>query len=340
MSHRRGALKLATTSVTDRTIGTSPWKPGYMPGFLLLALLTACGENSPPGDTSTEPERQAGIAAQMRIAGELDNEDIDEASGIAHSRRVPDLLWTHNDSGSRARLYAIDGTGRQVGRIRLEGADNVDWEDLATSGSGDTAILVAADIGDNQARRNRVSLYVIREPDLSIDDKPEIEPLRRIDFRYPEGPRDAEGLAIDGDRALILTKRDLPPVLYAVDLDPEESGVIEAELLGPVVTLPAPNQLDREFAPRSNNWHWQPTAMDIAPDGSAIVILTYAAVYYYRRSPGEDWYEALRQPPLGYPLGNVRNAEAVSFCADGMSIFITVEYRNAPLYRIDLLEAP
>ncbi len=311
-----------------------------MPGFLLLGLLTGCAEDSPPADPAAEPERQAGIAAQMRVAGELDNENIDEASGIAHSRRVPDVLWTHNDSGSRARLYAISETGRQVGRIRLEEADNVDWEDVATAGSGDTAIIVAADIGDNQARRDRVSLYVIQEPDLSIDDKPEIEPLRRIDFRYPEGPRDAEGLAIDGDRALILTKRDLPPILYAVDLDPEETGVIDAVRLGPVLTLPAPNRLDREFAPRSNNWHWQPTAMDISPDGSAIVILTYAAVYYYRRTGGEDWYEALQRPPLGYSLGNVRNAEAVAFGADGMSIFITVEDRNAPLYRIDLLEAP
>ncbi len=309
-----------------------------MPGFLLLAILTACAEDTPPLDDAREPEPQVGIAAQMRIAGELDNADIDEASGIAHSRRVPDVLWTHNDSGSKARLYAIDETGRQVGRIRLEDADNVDWEDVASAGSGDTAILVAADIGDNEARRNRLSLYVIEEPDLSVDDKPEIEPLRRIDFRYPDGPRDAEGIAIDGDRVLILSKRDLPPVLYAVDLTPDESGVIEAQRLGPVETLPPPHRRDQDFALRSSNWHWQPTAMDIAPDESAVVILTYAAVYYYRLSPGADVYETLKQPPLAYRLGNVRNAEAVSFGADGKSIFITVEDRNAPLYRIDILE--
>ena len=309
-----------------------------MPGFLLLALLAACAEDPPPAEAPHEPEPQAGIAAQMRVAGELDNEDIDEASGIAYSRRVPGLLWTHNDSGSKARLYAIDETGRQVGRIRLENADNRDWEDLASAGSGDSAILVAADIGDNEARRNRLSLYVVREPDLSIDDKPELEPLRRIDFRYPDGPRDAEALALDGDRALILTKRDLPPVLYAVNLEPDADGVIEAERLGPVQSLPPPSRRDREFAAASNNWHWQPTAMDIAPDESAIVILTYSAVYYYRHTAGEDWYETLRKPPLAYRLGNVRNAEAVSFGADGQSIFITVEDRNAPLYRIDIFE--
>ncbi len=311
-----------------------------MPGFLLLALFAGCAEDAPPAEESTDPEPQVGIAAQMRIAGELDNEDIDEASGIAHSRRVPDMLWTHNDSGSKARLYAIDETGRQVGRIRLEQSDNRDWEDLASAGSGDTAILVAADIGDNEGRRRRLSLYVIEEPDLSIDDKPELEPLRRIDFRYPDGPRDAESLAIDGDRALILTKRDLPPILYAVDLEPDTGGVIEAERIGPVRTLPPPSRRDREFAPTSNNWHWQPTAMDIAPDESAMVILTYAAVYYYRHIPGEDWYETLSRPPLAYRLGNVRNAEAVSFGADGLSIYITVEDRNAPLYRIDILEDP
>ena len=107
-----------------------------------------------------------------------------------------------------------------------------------------------------------------------------------------------------------------------------------------MLSLPRPNRLDREFAPSSHNWHWQPTAMDIAPDESAIVILTYSAVYYYRHTPGEDWYETLSRPPLAYNLGNVRNAEAVGFGVDGRSIFITVEDRNAPLYRIDLLEEP
>lgn len=305
-----------------------------MPGFLLLAVLAACAEDSAPRGASSAP----GIAAEMRIAGELDNENIDEASGIAYSRRASNVLWTHNDSGARARLYAIDETGRQVGRIRLENADNRDWEDLASATAGESAILVVADIGDNEARHDSLSLYVIEEPDLSVDARPEVEALRRVDFRYPDGARDAEALAIDGGRALILSKRELPPVLYAVSLDSPTDEVVEAERLGPILTLPPPTRRDREFARATNSWHWQPTAMDIAPDRSAIVILTYAAVYYYRHEPGEDWYETLNRAPLAYRLGNVRKAEAVSFGADGRSIFVTVEDRNAPLYRIDILE--
>ncbi len=311
-----------------------------MPGFFLFAILAACSDKPAPEEPAPEVPASPGIAAQMRVAGELENDDINEASGIAHSRRAPDLLWTHNDSGARARLYAIDSTGRQVGRIRLEDADNVDWEDLAASGSGAGAILVAADIGDNDARRRALTLYVVEEPDLAIDDKPELSPARRIIFRYPEGPRDAEALAIDGELALILTKRELPPVLYAVDIAAGADEIVEARRLGPVETLPPPSRRDFEMAPRSNDWHWQPTAMDIAPDRSAIVVLTYAAVYYYRHTPGENWYETLARPPLAYPLGNLRDAEAVAFGADGRSIFVTVEGRNAPLYRIDLLEAP
>lgn len=319
-------------------------KPGLVPGFFLLWLLSGCGQPAEPA-AAEQGERQELAARDVRIsiAGEFDNGDISEASGIAASRRSNEILWVHNDSGAKARLYAVDTNGRSRGRIKLEKADNDDWEDLASGVLDGDAVLVVGDIGDNHARRKHVTLYVVTDPDLLDDGKPELEPLKRIRVRYPDGPRDAEALAFDTARrrALILTKRDLPPRLYSVPLTVDDDATIQAEALGAVTTLPRPSRQDIDFAATLDSWHWQPTAMDIAPDESAIVILTYGAVYYYKRSGDEDWTETLQRLPLALDIRRIRDAEAIAFGSDADTLYLSIEKRHAPLVRIEIVgESP
>src|SRR6187402_3312843 len=57
--------------------------------------------------------------------------DVPEASGLAVSRRFG-LLWTHNDSGNDAVLFALDESGAVHGRVRVP-ARMRDWEDVAAS---------------------------------------------------------------------------------------------------------------------------------------------------------------------------------------------------------------
>lgn len=308
-------------------------KPGLAPGFFLAIILASCGQVGEPPKAGSRP-------ARLSIAGTIQDGDINEASGIAQSRRAQDLLWLHEDSGAKARLYAVDTKGRSRGRIRLEKADNKDWEDIAAFEFDGTPYLLVADIGDNDAKRKSVKLYLVEEPNLDIDHKVEVAAHREIKFRYADGPRDAEALAVDGERALILTKRDLPPRLYSVPLYSELDEPIEAELLGSVTTLPRPNRQDAEFAPMTGDWPWQPTAMDIASDGSAIAILTYSAVYYYANDNADDWLATLQRPPLRFDLRNVRDAEAIAFGADGQTLYVTVEKKHAPILRIDMLSEP
>src|SRR5690606_24193968 len=63
--------------------------------------------------------------------GEIDNGDINEASGLVASRLHPFLLYTHNDGGGNAEILMVDTAGHYQGRILLEDAKNQDWEDLA-----------------------------------------------------------------------------------------------------------------------------------------------------------------------------------------------------------------
>ena len=54
-----------------------------------------------------------------------------ESSGIAVSRTTPGLLWTHNDSGDRAMIYATNFEGAILAGSRVRGAEARDWEDIS-----------------------------------------------------------------------------------------------------------------------------------------------------------------------------------------------------------------
>ena len=79
--------------------------------------------------------------------------------------------------------------------------------------------------------------------------------------------------------------------------------------------------------------------MDFSRDGRHAVILTYDAVYLYRRDDGESWYQALNREPLGLSTRPLREAESLAFSADGRALFLTTEGKNPPLIRIDITEA-
>ncbi len=303
-----------------------------MPGFFCLVLFAACDSPAP------EPAAgRAGIRAELSLAGHIDNEHLAEISGMARSYRDADLLWVHNDSGDKARLHAIDTTGGYRAQLKIEHADNRDWEDLASFSLDGKPYLMVADIGDNEARRKFLTLYAVAEPELRGDDKLSAEPAWRIDFRYPDGPRDAEAVAVDATerQVYIVSKRDLPPVLYRLPLRPEDKETIVAERIGELSALPRPARGALAFAAGARDWHWQPTAMDIAADGRFVVLLTYGALYYFQRGDAGT-AAALAAPPLRFALRGHRNAEALAASSDGLRLFLTVEQRFAPLLRIDM----
>jgi hypothetical protein len=294
--------------------------------------LCAC---SSPADETVVPSTPR---AELVVAGQLESDDLVEASGLARSQRNPELLWSMNDGGSKARIYAIDNAGFHRGRIRLDDVENRDWEDLSSFTVDGTAYLLVADTGDNDAKRDHVSLHMVLEPDLAEDDKVKLDPAWSIDFRYPDGPRDLEAAVADptNERVVLLSKRDWPPVLYEVPLYPPSDGTIVAKRLGPIESLPSPTRQDREHAVFTKEYHWQPTGMDISPDGRLAAVLTNRGVYLYRLDPGRSLYESLSGQAYRFGLGNFRNAESVAFSADSNSIFVTLEGRHAPLLRIDI----
>lgn len=296
---------------------------------LLPALLLAACEGA--NDTIEAAE------TQFVVAGYLENEMISEASGLARSSH-DNQLWIINDGGSLPQLHAVGVDGSDCGSVMLDNARNADWEDLATFEENGKSWLVVADIGDNFARRKKYTLYIVAEPGEEQLRSGTTTVQRSISFMYPDGPRDAESITVDAanKKILILTKRDIPAVLYSIPLYPTSDELLTATRIGAIDSIPQPTAYDLERAIPDQNWHWQPNALDFSAAADAAVVLTYKAVYYFARQAEQSWFATLQSTPQRYDLGDYREAESVVFDHTGKQIYVTTEKRNAPLLRLQL----
>lgn len=293
-------------------------------GLSVAVLIVAC---------STPPQHPAAWTGPQQV-GAITTPLVTEASGIAPSRRAPGIFWVHNDSGGVPVLYAIDGTGRLLGAVRVNGVENHDWEDIASFTLDGRAYLLAADIGDNRAVRTNCAMYVIPEPDpatLRPDRELHEDVAWQIPVRYPDGPRDCESVAVDGpeQQVYLISKRTKPPVVYRLPLRPVQTLVpLIAERIGTMPGIPAPNA-----AQALNPYRNQPTGFDLTPDGRTAAVVTYGAVYVFHRQAGVTWAATLEGTPEILPDHHLRQAEDVCFAPDGHSIFVTTEKSPAPLLR-------
>jgi hypothetical protein len=114
--------------------------------------------------------------------------------------------------------------------------------------------------------------------------------------------------------------------------------VVVARRLTELVNIPQPTPLDLEEDPERGHYRSYPTSMDIAPDGSAAIVLTLKLAYRFARQPGESWAEAFSRPPEMIPIPPMWQAEALAFSRDGRSLYISTEQRPTPIFRLDLPE--
>ena len=276
--------------------------------------------------------------------GRLHNSSIREASGLARSNIDSSRLWVMNDGGAGPVLYAIGLDGSDLGAYIVLGADNIDWEDLSSFVIDDRPMLLIADFGDNLGLREHLTLYLLDEPEvseLSAGEMTSLEVAWQIEFAFPNGAVDAEAVSVDveNEMVLILSKREIPAVLYQVPLRGStgiSSTIVSATRVGPVTSLPQPSKRDRDRALAHLDWHWQPTAMDISASADSAAILTYRGLYFYQRAENQSWYDAFQSTPRSIMSDAFEKAESVAFSTDGSVVFVTTERTNAPLLRFDV----
>ena len=223
-----------------------------------------------------------------------------ESSGIAVSRTTPGLLWTHNDSGGRAMIYATTFEGAILAGFRVRGAEARDWEDIAVGpcpkDSGDGSCIYIADTGDNQRTRRHGVIYIVREPTLSNeigDSEHQTDRAHELIVRYPDGPKDIEAIAVtpEGDILLATKGTGGPVVLYSVPRTKTDEGAARAILVDSLPILPA-----RRFGNLV-------TAAAVSPSGQRLVVRTYTQLHFFAQSEGGSWqmqgqpcWLGLRQP--------------------------------------------
>jgi hypothetical protein len=221
------------------------------PGTTLLCVAVfffaagaGCSRDKALADASAPARPEVRVTGPV-VAGRLENPKIVEASGLAPSRRADGILWVHNDSGHEPAIYAISQEGKHLGTVWPAGADNVDWEDIATFMLGGRSYILIADVGDNRARRKDCGFYVIEEPDpaeLSPERELIVSIAWQVPVAYPDGPHDCEAVAVDPGAApdgsegkvYLLLKREYPPRLFTVPLKP--ARVVECGDLSPLLT--------------------------------------------------------------------------------------------------------
>jgi hypothetical protein len=267
---------------------------------LAAALFTAAVVGMPCAASATPPATAPAFEPASRPASgradfRIGDDRITESSGLALSIRHPHTVWTVNDSGDSARVFAVDtNTGKTVG-VHTFDADVRDVEALAITPQGQ---MLVADIGDNESARKFVRVFWFDEPALGTTSGA----WASWELSYPDGPHNAEALAVDptSGRILVVTK-EVPGGIYALPASPSRRGLNRLTRVG---TAPG-----------------MATDAVFLPDGSGLAVRTYTSLVVMDPS---SWRVASTQLLPLQPQG-----ETVAVAPGGAGLLVGSEGRSS-----------
>jgi hypothetical protein len=296
-----------------------------VPALAIAAATTPTLIASPTAARAQDPGRLCARFGEVVETGAIAAAELLETSGMVSSREHGGVLYAHNDAGGGAVVFAMDETGTDLGPYSVVGAEPGDWEDIAVGPmprDGRSALYIG-DIGDNQVRRNSVTVVRVAEPQLRPDGGGgELGPVDVLRFTYPNGAVDAEALIVDprsGDLVIVASPADSAPRIYWAP---------GSELVaGETITLTDGGEVDGAAGAAV-------TAGDISPDGSFILLRTTDAVLAFERGD-EPIAETLTTTPCQAPSADEPSPQAIAIVGDG-SAYITASEVAGAINRGDL----
>ncbi|MBO0870776.1 MAG: hypothetical protein J2P15_19650 [Micromonosporaceae bacterium] len=247
---------------------------------------------------------------------------LTELSGMV---RTPDGFVVIDDGSSDAshwRIFFLNNRCAVTRAVRYPSTPR-DTEDLARAPDG---TIWVADIGDNNQNRQTVALWRLApcSPAPQCANPPVLYRLT-----YPDGPHDAEALVLAGDGTpVIATKDPFTTRLYQPD--------------GPLRTdQPVPMHSVGEFAlpgtGTSNPFGLAGRAVVTggadSPDGSRVVLRTYADAFEFPVTGGDVVRAITTGTPVRIPLPDEPQGESVAYDSDGVSLLTVSEGRRPPILR-------
>jgi hypothetical protein len=240
-------------------------------------------------------------AAEDTVAFTIKDARITESSGLAVDP-AGNIYWTVNDSGDRGVAYGIGLDGKVQGSLNFR-AQPVDVEAVAVHKDR----LYIGDIGDNNGRRSFVRIFYFNNPranGLTVT-------YHAYDFRYPDGPHNAETLLVNDSGRLFIVTKDQDGAIYAAPRKPDRQGV---------------NKLKRVGAAPSGV-----TDGTFLPGGDKIALLTYSSVSVIDAST----YEVLASSPIPHQP----QAESLTQSLDEQSLLVGSEGKKSKVYAIPVPSA-
>jgi hypothetical protein len=238
-----------------------------------------------------------GVAAsEDTVAFTINDTRISESSGLAVDPSGS-LYWTVNDSGDRGVAYGIGLDGTVQGTLNFR-AQPRDVEAVAVYGDQ----LYVADIGDNTRKRRFVRVYFFTNPranGLTVT-------YQAYDFRYPDGPHNAETLLVDESGRLFIVTKARKAGIYEAPANPKRKGVNELEKVG---SAPS-NVTDGTFL----------------PGGERIALLTYDSVQVIDANN----YQVV----VNVPIPEQPQAESLTLSLDQGSLLVGSEGKKSRVYSV------
>ena len=295
-------------------------------GALMMAM--SCSPATSKGRQAADPGAFSTNYAKPVEVGRIESDDVTESSGLAASLCQPNVLWTHNDSGDDAYIFAMASGGKHLGTWRVTDARNDDWEDIAVYKDPEgICYLYIGDIGNNKLSRAQLKIYRIKEPAVSdagaassTKNPLETDPADVALFKYSDTPHNAETMMVrqqTGD-VYVLTKRvDGPSLVFKITPTFGSAQPVVAEGTGAISLPSVPNGLL--------------TGGAISSDGTRVILCDYSAGYELELGDATGFDEIWTRRPVPVDLGDRRQGEAVTFRPDGKAVLATSEKKNSPI---------
>jgi hypothetical protein len=196
---------------------------------------------------------------------------LPEASGLAISTRTPGVLWSMNDSGVPF-VFPLDTMGRVLGRVRVEGADINNWEDVSVAPCAGKSCLYIADTGNGGGtQRNDVVLYRMLEP-APTDTK--TSTVEAFNVAYPtDEDHEAEAMFV-ADGQLYLVTKGHPSLVFRFPRRMDAGGLATLERVGAVPT--------ERYQATTIRKETRITDAEASPDGKWVAMRTNKELMLYR----------------------------------------------------------